>query len=61
MFMCVRSECVSGVWIYTCVCVCVCVGQVFADRKRDPEGFELHKTLRRGDLIGVKGNPGRTK
>jgi lysyl-tRNA synthetase class 2 len=36
--------------------------QVFATAANYEADFELlHKTLRRGDIIGVEGNPGRTK
>ena len=32
-----------------------------ADAKLDPEGFEVHQVLRRGDIIGVTGYPGKSK
>lgn len=35
--------------------------QVMADRRSDPEGFSIHKQLRRGDLVGFTGFAGRSK
>ena len=35
--------------------------QIMADRKKDPEGFSIHTSLRRGDIVGFTGSVGRTK
>jgi len=35
--------------------------QVFADAKYDTDNFGIHQNLRRGDLIGVTGHPGKSQ